>query len=235
VTASPRRSVSVVVPVYRNADTLVELHARITETLASRVASLEIVFVDDAGPDESGVVLDELAERDRRVTVLHLDENVGQHRAIVAGLSRAAGDVVVIIDADLQDPPEAIPGLLDALDDGCDVAFAGRHGSYHESLFRRLTSQLFKRLQRWLTGLPVDAGSYVAITRPVVERLLEMPSGPQTVVAMIGFAGRRVTSVPVTRAPRPSGRSAFTTSQRMSLGWKTLLWTVRMRLGDRPR
>ncbi len=222
-------------PVYRNADTLAELHARITSSLLSHVASLQIVFVDDACPDESGAVLDRLAAGDRRVTVVRLDENTGQHRAIVAGLARASGDVVVIIDADLQDPPEAMPSLLCAIDDGHDVAFGGRHGRYHESPARRLTSRLFKRLQSRLTGLPIDAGSYVAITRPVVERLLRMPPGPQTVVAMIGFAGRRVTSVPVERAARPSGRSAFSTRQRVSLGWKTLVWTVRTRLGDRTR
>ena len=231
----PVPAVTVVVPVHRNADTLARLHRRIVTALSDRPGGFEVIYVDDACPEQSGPVLDELAERDSRVRVIHLPDNVGQHRAILVGMGAATGSVVVSIDADLQDPPEAIPLLLARLDDGFDTVFAGRHGQYHESASRRLTSRFFKSVQSRVIGLPADASSYVALRRSVVDRLCAMPAGPQTMVAMIGFAGRSVTSVPVERAPRPVGTSAFSFRQRLSLAVGTLVWAARMRLTGRPR
>ncbi len=228
-------AVSVVVPVYRNADTLKPLHGRITAALSDRPGGYEVIYVEDGCPERSGAVLDELARSDSRVRVIHLPENIGQHRAILVGMGAATGASAVSIDADLQDPPEVIPVLLARLDDGFDVAFAGRHGAYHESALRRLTSRVFKAVQSRVIGLPADASSYVALRRSVVDRLCAMPAGPQTMVAMIGFAGGSVTSVPVARAPRPVGTSAFSFRQRLSLAWGTLVWAARMRLTGRSR
>lgn len=232
---SPQQTVGVVVPVYRNADTLPDLHARLARALDEAGRAFEVVYVDDACPDGSGETLRALASRDDRVKLVGLSENIGQHRAILAGLASVTGDPVVIIDADLQDPPEAVPELLARLDGGCDVAFGGRRGRYHGSSVRWVTSRVFKRIQRWLTGLPVDAGTFVALTREVSGRVLAMPPGPQTVVAMIGFAGRRITSVPVERASRPVGRSSFTFRRRLSLAFGTIVWAARMRFSGRSR
>ncbi|HUF48180.1 MAG TPA: glycosyltransferase family 2 protein [Vicinamibacterales bacterium] len=227
--------VSVVIPVYRNRDTLAELHRRVCRALESSGAPFDVIYVDDACPAASGQGLDALARTDPRVQVQHLPANVGQHQAILKGLAQARGDAVVILDADLQDPPEAIPRLLAQLRAGDEAVFAGRQGAYHDSGGRRLTSRIFKRLQGALLGLPLDAGSYVAISRPVVDRVLALPSRGQTVVAMIGVSARRLSSIPVARAVRPAGQSAFSSRMRLSLALSTLAWAARRRLTGRLR
>jgi glycosyltransferase involved in cell wall biosynthesis len=220
--------ISIVVPVYRNADTLPPLHARLTAVLGED-AGVELIFVDDACPAGSGAVLDRLAEGDSRVRVRRLARNVGQHRAIVEGLRAARGRIVIAMDADLRDPPEAVPDLLAAIDAGHDVVFCGRAGAY-ASAGRRLTSRIYKRLQRWLTGVPIDAGSYVALRREVVDRVLAMPAGPQTIAAAIGMAGGHMASLPRRRPARPLGRSAYSSRMRLSLALGSLWWIVKRRL-----
>lgn len=220
--------VSIVVPVYRNADTLAPLHARLTAVLGAD-AGVEFIYVDDACPAGSGAVLDRLAAGDSRVRVLRLPRNLGQHRAIVEGLRAARGAIVVSMDADLQDPPEAVPDLVSAIAVGHEVVFCGRAGAY-ASRGRRLTSRLYKRMQWWLAGVPIDAGSFVALRREVVDRVLAMPAGPQTIAATIGMAGGRMTSLPRRRPARPLGRSAYSSRMRLSLALGSLWWMVRRRL-----
>src|SRR2546421_7306227 len=116
--ATEPAGVSVVVPVFRNAATLEELTERLRLALAGALE--EIVFVDDASPDESWDVIERLRARDPRVRGLRRQRNCGQNAAVVAGLGSATGDVCVVMDADLQDPPEAVPLLVRAIDDGAD-------------------------------------------------------------------------------------------------------------------
>lgn len=224
---------TVVVPVYKNAVTLEELYRRLVDTLAARFGvGLELVFVDDDCPEGSLTVLRELARRDERVVVLKLERNVGQNRALLAGLAGARGRRVVLIDADLQDPPEAIPALLDRLDEGYAGAFAGRRGRY-APLTRQLTSWAFRPLRSLAAGVPRDAGLFVALDRRMVERLLSFGERAEYIVPMIGLAGLPITSVPVERERRRYGLSAYTSSERLSVGIRSLLWAVSWRLGLR--
>jgi glycosyltransferase involved in cell wall biosynthesis len=233
-TAAPQ--VSVVLPVYRNAAALRELHARLCRTLGAERVSYELVFVDDACPEDSLAVLAELAQSDAHTVVLALERNVGQQRAVMAGLEYARGTCVVVMDADLQDPPEAIPALLGELQRGYAAVFAGRRGRY-ESPSRLLTSRVFKRLRSLLSRVPPDAGLFVALRRDLVERLLAFDAPQPFIVAMIGCTGLPLRSIPVERAVRPSGTSAYSTWQRLKLGCLTLGWTVvwRLRGGAAPR
>ena len=128
MTGAPR--ISVVLPVYRNRPCLPELHRRLTEALRAITSDYELVFVDDAGADGSLEWVRECRQRDERVVLVEMPRNAGQHRAVLAGLARSTGAAVVVMDADLQDPPEAIGGLVRALErdiDGADleVRFAG--------------------------------------------------------------------------------------------------------------
>lgn len=223
--------ISVVVPVYLNEESLVELHARLTSVLA--VEDRELVFVVDASPDGSRALLEELAARDATVRVAALERNVGQQRAILHGLALSQGKVVVVMDADLQDPPEAIPTLLAASSRAAAV-FAGRRGEY-ESRGRLATSRLFKRVNHLLCGVPADAGAFVLMSRPVVECVLGLRGPPPVLTSMIGLAGLPTVSVPVERAPRPEGRSAYTAGDRVRAGLRGVAWGVLWRFAPLRR
>lgn len=215
------RTVSVVAPVYRNEPTLAELHRRVAAAVEGAGARLDLVLVCDASPDGSPALIEALATRDARVQALLLARNVGQQRAVVEGLRRARGEAVVVLDADLQDPPEAIPALLDGLAAGWDAVFAGRRGRY-ESLGRLATSRVFKRLLALAAGVPADAGMFVAMTRAVADRVAALAEPRPFVVAMIGCTGARTTSIPVRRA-RAAGRiSSYTGWTRLRTGLSAL-------------
>ncbi|HVL04832.1 MAG TPA: glycosyltransferase [Acidimicrobiales bacterium] len=219
-------TVALVTPVYENAPTLEELSRRVAGALHDRRWTLR--FVVDASPDDSLAVASGLAAADPRLAVTALARNVGQNRALLAGLAADDGATAwVCLDADLQDPPEAVPVLLDRLAAGdAGVVFAGRRGRY-ESRARMVTGTLHRAAMARLTGLPPDAGAFFAVDRPSRDRLLALD--PPGVVAGVGAAGIRWASVPVVRAPRPSGRSAWTPAARLGQSARSLLWAYRAR------
>jgi polyisoprenyl-phosphate glycosyltransferase len=226
--SSPGSRVVVVVPVYRNAATLQPLAERLAAALAGRDWRLRLVI--DASPDDSARVAFALSAADPRIAVTGLTVNAGQHAALARGLAAEPGaDVWVCMDADLQDPPEAVPLLLDRLAVGdVEAVFAGRRGGY-ESWLRRLTGRAHRRLAARLTGLPPDAGAFLAMGPRVRESVLsaEAPS----IVLAIGLARRPVVSVPVPRDRRPEGRSAWTARARLVQSARSLLWAARHRRG----
>jgi glycosyltransferase involved in cell wall biosynthesis len=204
--------VSVVVPVFENAERLPELSARLAHVLDGRY---ELLFVDDASPDNARAVVRALAAADPRVCGLRLAENVGQNAAVVAGLAHARGDTVVVMDGDLQDPPEAVPLLLRELrEGGVHAVFAGRRGRY-ESTARLAGSRALKRLLWLLTGgrMPADAGLFLALDRVTAERVCALAGSKPYVAVLVARAAGRVASVPVERGS--STRSAY--SERMRI------------------
>ena len=217
---------AVVVPVFGNEATLAALHTRLAAALDGRPWRLRLVV--DASPDDSAAVAAGLAEADPRVHVTVLEHNVGQHRALAVGLGEERDAAAwVCLDADLQDPPEAVPLLLDRL--VCaDVAavFAGRRGTY-EGRLRLLTGRLHRAALARLTGLPPDAGAFLALG-PAARAAVLAASAP-SLVAAIGAARLPVASVPVTRADRPLGRSAWTARARLRQSVRTLAWSARHR------
>jgi glycosyltransferase involved in cell wall biosynthesis len=221
---TPAVALSAVVPVYRNADTLEELHARLAAALqATAPDAWELLLVDDACPHGSLAVLRRLAEHDPRVGVVVLVPNVGQHRAIRAGLAFARGDAVVVLDADLQDPPEAVPVLVSLLGPEAAAVFAGRRGRY-ESVSRLAAGRLAKWLLHHVSGrrLPADAGLFVAMTAPLARRVVADREPNPHVLAAIARTGLPLVSVPVRRDPRPSGRSAYSQLMRLRLAGRAL-------------
>ncbi|MBU6383144.1 MAG: glycosyltransferase family 2 protein [Verrucomicrobia bacterium] len=212
--------VSIVIPVYNNAETLLELYAALTHHLCGHL--FEVLFVDDASPDDSFLILQDLASRDSRVRFIHLVKNVGQNRAIWQGFAACKGDKIVVMDADLQDPPAAVLGLLAELDRGWDVVFAGRRGNY-ESGFRLFTSRVFKWLIHKTAAVPQDAGLFMALRRNVLKSI------PRSsyLVGMIGFSHARMCSIPVIRNRRERGVSAYSFWKRLRLGLRAvgaILW-----------
>ncbi|NEK84729.1 glycosyltransferase [Blastococcus saxobsidens] len=222
--------VAVVVPVYRNADTLRPLAERLAGALEGRDWRLRLVI--DASPDDSAAVAGELAAGDARIAVTGLTVNAGQHAAIAEGLAaEAAADVWVCLDADLQDPPEAVPLLLDRLARGdVGAVFAGRRGAY-ESLSRRLTGTVHRRLAARLTGLPADAGAFFAMDAAVRDAVVAAVTeeGAPSVVLGVARAGVPVVSLPVERDQRPTGSSAWTGRARLRQSARSLYWAARRR------
>jgi glycosyltransferase involved in cell wall biosynthesis len=222
--------VSVVIPTYRTAAMLPELHRRLQEALSAEAGGYEIVFVDDGCPEGSISVLRELAARDLHVSALALDRNHGQNRAVMAGLAHARGRYVVVMDADLQDPPEGLPLLLAELRKGGGAVFGGRRGRY-ESKARLVTSRIFKLALHLCSRrrIPRDAGLFVALSRETVERLLAFGHPDPYVVGLIARTGLPARSVPIERAP--VARSGYTTLSLVRLAVRA----ARVTLGPIPR
>jgi polyisoprenyl-phosphate glycosyltransferase len=216
---------SIVIPVYRNRETLEELCERIQRTLGSEQYRFEIIFIDDNCPEGSFSLLKKISARNSSVRALAFIRNQGQHRAIFMGLKYSRGKQVVVLDADLQDPPEAIPLLLKKLQEGHPAVFAGRRGWY-ESFFRLLTSKIFKYLLYLLCGVPSDAGIFVALDRKVVDSLLNCKTSSPFVVAMIGCAGFPMTSIPIRRSIRSHGRSSYSFWKRLKSALNAIAFII---------
>jgi glycosyltransferase involved in cell wall biosynthesis len=216
-------ALSVVVPVYRNAGMLRLLHERIRAVLAPEWESSELIFVIDASPDDSEKVARQIARADCRVRVLPLGNNAGQNAAILAGLREATGGRTVVMDADLQDPPEAIPLLLERLEKGLDVVFAGRRGRY-ESAFRLLTSRLWKYVLHLASGrrVPPDAGLFLAMNQAARDYLRRCSDREPYIIGMLGRSSLLMQSVPVERQRREQGSSAYSSGMRLRLAWRGL-------------
>lgn len=230
-------AVSVVLPVYCTRELLPELHRRLCAALAAQSAEYELIFVNDACPQGSLEILKELAAINARVAVLALAHNLGQHRALLTGMRYARGERVVVLDADLQDPPEAIPALLEKLAEGYGAVY-GRRSGHYESGGRLLTSRFFKGLLRVLAGLPVNVGLFAALSRRTVDRLLESDEPHPYVTGMIAWLGRPVAVAPIVRAARPQGESAYTSWMRLKIGvdavWRALRWRFLLRRAAGP-
>lgn len=228
---STSAGISVVVPVYGNEATLAPLVAQLDAALRGRPWRVRLVV--DASPDASADVARRLAAADPRVAVTVLAHNVGQHRALEVGL-RLEPDAAawVCLDADLQDPPSAVPLLLDRLAAGdVDAVFAGRRGGY-EGRLRLATGRLHRAAMTRLTGLPSDAGAFLALSARARREVLDRRA--PSLVAAIGAARLPTVSLPVARHERPAGSSAWTTRARLRQSVRTLAWTATAGRGTDP-
>lgn len=223
-------SASVISPVYRNAASLVELHNRLRQVFNQQNLTYEIIFINDACPENSLSILRELAREDPHVAVLALKENVGQQRAVMQGIYYARGSAVITMDADLQDPPEAIPRLLEKLNEGYAVVFGGRRGKY-EDAGRLFTSRLYKTTLHLICGVPKDTGMYMAINRQAVDWLLSFREEKPYIIAMIGCANLSMASIPVHRQSRKDGISTYGSWKRLKLGFGAVAWVAAWKFG----
>ncbi|PYO17387.1 MAG: glycosyltransferase, partial [Candidatus Rokuibacteriota bacterium] len=210
MSAEERAAISVVIPVFNEAKSLGDLHDRLTQTLKQLGQSHEIIFVDDGSRDGSTDILRALHTQDRAVRVIRFNRNYGQHAAVSAGMERARGDVIVTLDADLQNPPEEIPRLLAALTDGVDVV-GGRRVSRRDPLFRRLASWVVNRVTSAVVGVRMrDYGCMLrAYRRSVVDRMLACDGGSHFIPALANTFATSVAEVPVDHGPRQHGSSRY--------------------------
>jgi glycosyltransferase involved in cell wall biosynthesis len=205
-----RPTLSVVVPVHNEQENVGEVFRRSRAALESAAIDFELVFVDDGSTDLTGTLLDELRRFDPRVRVVILSRNFGHQAAVTAGIEHARGRAVVVMDGDLQDPPELIPELVRAWRDGFDVVYAVRR-SRRESWPLRLGYWLFYRLWRAVSELdiPLDSGDFSLMDRRVVEVLTHLPERLRFVRGLRTFVGFRQTGIPFDRPARHAGRAKY--------------------------
>jgi glycosyltransferase involved in cell wall biosynthesis len=216
-------SVSVIVPVYRNEASLDELVERLVLTIAGMGRRFEILLIDDGSPDRSWEIIERLAAEHAEVVGLKLSRNFGQHPAIAAGLERARGDVTVLMDADLQDEPEQLPGLLAKLDEGSDVVYTvnvDEDGSGSSRLTSALFHYSFSRLAQ--VDVPHAIGTYRVFTRAFREALLSYPERRPLYGPLMLYMGFTASFVPVRRKPSRARKSGYTMFKRLGLALDTL-------------
>lgn len=202
---------SVVVPVFNEEANLEELHRRLTEVLTRAVGTFEIVLVDDGSRDRSWEMIAALADRDPRVRGIRFSRNFGHQMAFAAGLDHATGAAVVIMDADLQDPPELIDELLRRHREGFEVVYAVRTSRHGESLVKRATAGAFYRLLRRLTqvDIPVDTGDFRLMGRRAVDAFRRLPERHRFTRGLVAWLGFRSAGVPFERPARKAGETNY--------------------------
>ena len=207
----PRPLISAVVPFLNEAATLPVLFAELEQQLGALGLPWELVLVDDGSRDESlEVVRSQLEQRPRlKATVLSLSRNFGKEAALTAGLQASRGDVVVPLDADLQDPPELIGAMLEQWRQGFDVVYAVRRRRAGESSTKRLTAFGFYRLMGRLssTAIPADTGDFRLMDRCVVEALLQLPERSRFMKGLFAWVGFRQSAIHYDRDARQGGKS----------------------------
>jgi dolichol-phosphate mannosyltransferase len=201
---------SVVAPIYNERESVDELWRRLTPALAS-LGPYEIVLVDDGSTDGTWEALRELARRDEHVRLLRLSRNFGHQIALTAGLDAARGEAVVLIDGDLQDPPELIPELVARWKEGFDVVYAVRERRDGESRFRLVAIAVFYRLLRRMTStdIPADTGDFRLLSRRAVDSLARMPERARYLRGMTSWIGFPQTGVTYRRDARFAGDSKY--------------------------
>ncbi len=205
-----RPEVSIVVPVFNEQESLAELLDRLTRVARGLGAPYELVLVNDGSRDRSLAILTEAAERDPHVVVVDLNRNYGQHAAVFAGFDAARGEIVVTLDADLQNPPEEIPKLVAKMKEGYDVVGSVRV-ERRDTLFRRVASRLVNKVTSRATGVALhDYGCMLrAYRRNVIETLCQSKEISTFIPVLADMFAGRVTEVEVAHAPRAAGKSKY--------------------------
>lgn len=218
--AAPARAtdhpvISVVAPVYNEAPTLPLFCERVIAALEPLGEPFELVLVNDGSRDGSYEVMVELHRRDPRIKVINFSRNFGHQIAITAGIDYARGDAVVVIDSDLQDPPEVIPQLVAKWREGYGIVFATRAERAGETWFKKATAAFFYRLIRRITNvnIPVDTGDFRLMDRRVVDALKQMREHHRFMRGLSVWVGFRQTGVEYRRAPRHAGETKYPLSK----------------------
>ena len=219
--STPIPEISVVIPVYNEEDNLEELGERLIRTLTGMGRAFEIIFVDDGSTDRSWQLLTDLnSQYPVNVRALQFHRNFGQHQAIFAGFQAARGQVMVTLDADLQNPPEEIPRLVAKLEEGYDTV-GGWRENRQDSLFRKLPSLLVNYLMSRVTGVKLrDYGCMLrAYRREVIDSINQCQESSSFIPALANLFSHRVTEVPVGHAERVRGKSKYSLIKLLRLNF----------------
>jgi polyisoprenyl-phosphate glycosyltransferase len=209
---------SIILPVYNEEENLPELYRRLTATLSSMNSNYELIFVDDHSRDNTLLQLKTLSTKDERVKVISLARNFGHQMAISAGLDFARGQAVILMDADLQDPPEVLPQFIEKWREGFDVVYAVRE-KRKEHIFKRVAYHSFYLVLRLLTqiNIPLDSGDFCIMDRRVVDVLRSFPERARFIRGLRSWVGFRQVGLAYERDRRFAGSSNYTFSKLVRL------------------
>jgi glycosyltransferase involved in cell wall biosynthesis len=208
---SARPTLSLVLPIYNEEPVIPELHKRLAAFLGDVGESWEVIFVDDGSRDRSREMLRALAEQEPRYKVVGFARNFGHQIAITAGVDYAEGEAVVVMDADLQDPPEVVKAMIDKWRAGFDVVYAVRTKREGETFFKKVTAAAFYRLLRKMIriDIPLDAGDFRLMSRQVVIALRSLRETHRFVRGMVSWVGFKQTAVYYERPARFAGETKY--------------------------
>ena len=210
-----RPALSLVIPIFNEEPVIPELERRLGTVLGglgALVDSWEVVLIDDGSADRSFELLSAMADKEPRFKLISFARNFGHQMAITAGIDRAEGDAVVVMDADLQDPPEVIAAMIEKWREGWDVVYGVRKSRKGETIFKRATAAIFYRLFRAMLGglsVPIDAGDFRLMSRPAVLALRALRERHRFVRGMVSWIGFRQTAVYYDRDVRFAGTTKY--------------------------
>ena len=222
---SPQQTISVIIPIFNEQEVLPELHGRLTSTLSSLLnENYELVYVDDGSTDNSFPFLASLAQKDPHVRIISLSRNFGHQTAISAGMAYAAGDGVIVMDGDLQDPPELLPKFINKWKEGFEVVY-GIRAHRKENILKRMAYLFFYRLLHKISYLdiPIDSGDFSIMDRSVVAILNNMPERNRFVRGLRTWVGFRQIGIVYERDKRFAGTPKYNFTKLLKLAYDGLI------------
>lgn len=214
-----QKMLSVIIPIYNESLNIHLLHERLTKVVSKLTTTYELIFINDGSKDNSLELVKELSLKDKQVKFIDLSRNFGHQIAVSAGLDYCKGDTVVIIDADLQDPPELIEPMWEKLKEGYQVVYAKRRARAGEGYLKKLTAKTFYRLLSKITSfpIPVDTGDFRIMDKKVVEGLRQMKENHKFLRGQIAWIGYKQTYVEYDRAERNAGVTGYSYKKMINL------------------
>jgi dolichol-phosphate mannosyltransferase len=208
---SAQGMLSIVIPVYNEQDNVERVYERLAAVMGSLGVEWELIFSADPSTDRTEELIRELCAKDSRVKMLRFSRRFGQPMATIAGLEAASGDAVVVLDADMQDPPELIPELVEQWRDGHDVVYAQRRTRAGETLPKRIVAAVGYRVIKRIADvdIPPNTGDFRLMSRRVVDNVVALQESHGFLRGLVGLVGFRQTSVPYDRDPRVAGTSKY--------------------------
>jgi glycosyltransferase involved in cell wall biosynthesis len=215
---------SIVSPVYKAEKIIPLLVERIENSVSKITADYEVILVEDGGPDNSWAVIEAIANTNSKIKGIKLSRNFGQHPAIMAGLLKAKGEWVVVMDCDLQDQPEEIEKLYTKALEGFDVVFAKRNNR-QDGFFKKITSKMFSSIFNYLAGTKFDneIANFGIFNKKVISSVLNIGDYIKSFPLFVYFSGFKSTAIIVEHATRESGTSSYTFSKLISLAFNTII------------
>ena len=202
---------SVIIPVFNEEKNVALLHQRLTEVIQKISGSYELIFVNDGSRDNTLQLVKNISASDPHVKFINFSRNFGHQIAVTAGLDHCTGNSIVIIDADLQDPPELISEMYSKMKEGYDVVYAKRKSRKGETFMKKLTAKIFYRLLQRITSvtIPVDTGDFRIISHKIVKVLKQMPEQQKYLRGQIAWAGYKQTYIEYERQERHAGETGW--------------------------